>query len=345
MRNHSQRLNENFNKLGNKMQKKRVRINIGWHRDPIKVINYSNNMNREFNVLLNSFYKNISKEIVFIENEQDSNIDWTINLGLIRVQPITPPERTVVFETEPTHTAASLRRNTTNYSKYVVAQKKELFNNHQNVIETRNLSIGLWHKSNCPNKIKDISAVISSTGLKLPSTRKKISKKMKLFLRNKGKASEPFYKYRIQLVSELANSSIPIDIYGRGWDKNLSNNIKGGLENKFDGLEKYRFSLAIENCSETNYITEKFSDLLQCDTIPIYYGCPNIEDYYDKRGFIILEDIKDIDLCKKQLKEISLDAGYIYNKMLPYLKINKNRFLNRFFWIVQIYEIIKLYGQ
>ena len=51
----------------------------------------------------------------------------------------------------------------------------------------------------------------------------------------------------------------------------------------------YQFSVVIENCRLNNYFTEKLVDCLITKTIPIYYGCPNISNWFDTRGWIILE--------------------------------------------------------
>jgi hypothetical protein len=51
----------------------------------------------------------------------------------------------------------------------------------------------------------------------------------------------------------------------------------------------YQYSIVIENCRENNYFTEKLMDCLITKTIPIYYGCPNISNWFDTRGWIILE--------------------------------------------------------
>jgi hypothetical protein len=57
---------------------------------------------------------------------------------------------------------------------------------------------------------------------------------------------------------------------------------------KFVLFETYQYSLVIENSSQTHYFTEKLIDCLITKTIPIYYGCPNIADYFDTTGWILL---------------------------------------------------------
>ncbi len=46
------------------------------------------------------------------------------------------------------------------------------------------------------------------------------------------------------------------------------------------------YSVAVESASETNYFTEKLIDCLITKTIPIYWGCPNISDFFDTSYWI-----------------------------------------------------------
>ena len=48
---------------------------------------------------------------------------------------------------------------------------------------------------------------------------------------------------------------------------------------KYDGFKNYKYSLCLENSSEKYYFTEKFTDCILSWTIPIYYGCSNIDKY------------------------------------------------------------------
>jgi len=61
----------------------------------------------------------------------------------------------------------------------------------------------------------------------------------------------------------------------------------------------FQFSIAIENSSEKYYFSEKLIDCLLTKTIPIYYGCTNISEYFDTRGWIILETTNVFELIAK----------------------------------------------
>lgn len=50
------------------------------------------------------------------------------------------------------------------------------------------------------------------------------------------------------------------------------------------------FHLTIENSKNQNYFTEKIIDALITKTIPIYWGCPNIGEFFDIRGIYVFEN-------------------------------------------------------
>lgn len=54
------------------------------------------------------------------------------------------------------------------------------------------------------------------------------------------------------------------------------------------------FSVCLENSMEQNYFTEKLIDCLKSKTIPIYWGCPNVGDYFNTESIIIVKNITDV---------------------------------------------------
>lgn len=87
--------------------------------------------------------------------------------------------------------------------------------------------------------------------------------------------------------------------------------------------KKYLFSsqfhIAIESSSVDNYFSEKLIDALITKTVPIYWGCPNIGDFFDTRGMIIVDSESDIiELCNQITPET-------YEQMKPYIDENYER--------------------
>ncbi len=108
------------------------------------------------------------------------------------------------------------------------------------------------------------------------------------------------HKFRRSLYDVQKNITIPRLFY-RSRDYKIIEAIENNpilgkkLSEKIKLIENSMFHLCIENSQQKNYFTEKIIDCFITKTIPIYWGCPNIEDFFDKNGIIIVsDDINDI---------------------------------------------------
>jgi hypothetical protein len=102
--------------------------------------------------------------------------------------------------------------------------------------------------------------------------------------------------YRQQIIQKFYNRC---DHFGRGYKE---------IQNKKDGLKDYCFSIAMENATYQNMFTEKITDCFMTGTIPIYYGIPNIDDYFDINGIIILNDDFKIEDLSFELYESKIES-------------------------------------
>lgn len=101
-----------------------------------------------------------------------------------------------------------------------------------------------------------------------------------------AKRSQTGHVLRHRLVEWAAlNDSADLDVMGGGYKP---------FGPKSEGLAPYRFSVVIENTRERNYFTEKLIDAILCGTVPIYWGCPNIGDFFDTSAMIICETEADL---------------------------------------------------
>lgn len=112
-------------------------------------------------------------------------------------------------------------------------------------------------------------SVLLHTPLRENSAQK--TKKMSMIVSKK--TTTPFQKKRFELLQALLRTDLDIDFYGR-YEKSLStfgNRIKGELPylDKSLGLVDYSFSIACENTSHLDCISEKFYDCIVNDCIPI----------------------------------------------------------------------------
>lgn len=87
------------------------------------------------------------------------------------------------------------------------------------------------------------------------------------------------HRRRMQFLKRIQDE-IDFDLFGRGIQP---------IEHKWDGLAPYRYSLAIENFSNSLYWSEKISDCFLAWTMPIYYGCTHITDYFPAEAMIQID--------------------------------------------------------
>ena len=85
---------------------------------------------------------------------------------------------------------------------------------------------------------------------------------------------------------------------------------------KIEPLSDYRYSISVMNSKLNNFFTEVLIDNFMCGTVPIFWGCPNISDYFDMDGIITFNTIEELDII---LSNLSVDD---YNKRLPAIKNN-----------------------
>lgn len=93
------------------------------------------------------------------------------------------------------------------------------------------------------------------------------------------------HRVRMTFLENLLEKKLSFDLFGRGFTP---------IGDKWDGLAHHKYSLAIENCSTPYYWTEKISDCFLSWTMPIYYGCTRISDYFPPESMAQI-DINDPD--------------------------------------------------
>ncbi len=139
----------------------------------------------------------------------------------------------------------------------------------------------------------------------------------------------PGHKKRYAFVNKMiGHFKDRIDVYGRGFNE---------IPDKFDALSSYKYSIAIENNVLNDYFTEKISECFLTETMPIYYGCPNIHEYYDTKSIISI----DIDNYKEAIDiiEKTIESN-TYELNLKKIIESKERYLSKFHFAPALIAII-----
>ena len=98
-----------------------------------------------------------------------------------------------------------------------------------------------------------------------------------------------------------------VDLYGTGANR--------FIKTKEEGLIDYRYSIVIENVKVQNYFTEKILDCFCVGTIPIYWGCPNIGDFFDTNGIITFNTIDELKKIVDTIEDNNITLESITNNL------------------------------
>lgn len=121
-----------------------------------------------------------------------------------------------------------------------------------------------------------------------------------------SKSFLPGHQTRLEFLANLQNSSLQFELFGRGFKE---------IDDKFDGLESYKYSIAFENHFCDNYWTEKIADCFLAWTMPIYYGCPNIDNFFHPNSIIKIDPLKfeySLQCIKDAIQEKKWDSSLEY---------------------------------
>lgn len=116
------------------------------------------------------------------------------------------------------------------------------------------------------------------------------SRKVSLIASNKTDTEG--HRLRFEVVNALYDKH-KFDLWGQAFNP---------FEEKTEPLIDYEFSIAIMNSKLDNYFTEILLDCFRLGTIPIFWGCPNIGEYFDLRGMEVFDTVEDLDHILDNLK-------------------------------------------
>lgn len=139
----------------------------------------------------------------------------------------------------------------------------------------------------------------------------------------------PGHKLRYAFVNKLiGHFKDKIDVFGRGFNP---------IDDKFGALASYKYSVAIENSAIPGYFTEKIADCYLSHTMPIYFGCPDIEEYFDPASLSII-DPHDFKSAVKKIEQIMEEDRYA--DVLPLLIEEKKKYLDEYHIFNKILKIL-----
>lgn len=248
-----------------------------------------------------------------------NDYDFLFVFNKLNHTPLVPKSNIYTFIMEPSW-SPNWDRNCFNYSNKVFTHDRDLYGNHENIIE--HPSFMFYHMD---WRKHDIKSLLTNNNF---DKSKKVS--MVVSYTPQGNYN---YDNRTKLALQLIDKGLDVDIYGNGW-VGSHRNIKGSVSDKYEALIDYQFSIGIENCCERNYLTEKYFDISLCNGTPIYYGTPNVDEIY-KNHFKL--DLNNFEQCFDTISDILNNDYYNPNHIIE----NKKLYFNMYNIYNKVKEIIK----
>lgn len=118
-----------------------------------------------------------------------------------------------------------------------------------------------------------------------------------------------------------------IDVFGAGMNE---------CRYKLDAIAPYKYHIVIENSSFEDYWTEKLSDSILAESYTFYYGCKNIDKYFNKNIYTEI-DIEDFELSIKKIEEKISQKSY--EKNIDKIIEAKHLILNKYQLFPSIYNM------
>lgn len=159
---------------------------------------------------------------------------------------------------------------------------------------------------------------------------KDTEKQIELSVICSNKKNTENHRLRIEFLKILKNHfKDNLQWFGNGFNE---------IENKFEVISKSKYHIVLENDSKYNLISEKLYDAYLGLSFPIYYGAPNINDYFDKNSLKTI-NINDINGSIATIENII--KNNLYEKNINLLHLEKEKVLNDYNLYNRICEIIE----
>lgn len=131
----------------------------------------------------------------------------------------------------------------------------------------------------------------------------------------------PGHALRHELYARRKEIKIPFDIFAGTWNETFKGEdtiLMPPWPNRKEKVMVFdsMFHICIEGIKNSYHYSEKLIDALITKTVPIYWGCTNIGEYFNESGIIQVNSVDEIiDVCNQLTPEV-------YERMLPLVNDN-----------------------
>ena len=158
-----------------------------------------------------------------------------------------------------------------------------------------------------------------------------------------------FYSKKTKPISIICSNKVFTENHKIRYEfaKKLKNHFGNNLEwfgegvnpidNKWEGIKDYKYHIVLENAQRNNLISEKLLDSYLGLSYPLYFGAPNVTDYFSNKSLqtINIYNFKEsINTIEKVL------TSNIYEKNYESITESRNLVLNKYNFVNRICQIV-----
>jgi hypothetical protein len=207
-----------------------------------------------------------------------------------------------------------------------------------------------WNRHSTPYKFKPSlgNSYNLSGGASWPSTYKEVSafnwrpRKKKVCVITSNKRMCSGHIQRLEFIKKFCHQYPGVlDVYGTGMaSEGLGAHYKGvstfGDLQKLEWLSQYEYAFCPENGQLDGYFSEKLNDAFLAYTVPIYWGAPDIENYFPSQSLYEL-DINHHEACERMMEIVSCKVSPTTIEMIT---MARQKILTEYSWWPTIKRIL-----
>ena len=228
----------------------------------------------------------------FLVDNDDPDCDFWVVYGPMRQDQTAncPKGNTILFDDEPPDVRVYDRRYVRQFGTVMCCQPQV---DHPNLILGR--PAPPWHVGvNRMNEamIFDYDAFRAMTH---------VDKSKLISVVCSSKAATAGHRLRLRFVERLREHfGARIDTFGRGFMP---------VGDKWEAVAPYMYHIVLENSSIVGNFSEKLTDSYLAGAYPLYYGCPNLSDYFPPQSYSPI-DIHDPGKAIETIEQVISDDLY-----------------------------------
>ena len=140
------------------------------------------------------------------------------------------------------------------------------------------------------------------------------------------------HSLRLDFTKRLMADIPSLDVFGYGMGK---------LENKADAIDPYRYHLVIENHMCEHHWTEKLADAFLGYSLPIYFGCTNLDSYFPEDSYVWV-DIRNYGSARDAVRKVIEQDNW--EQRLPAIVEARRLVLETYSTFAQLADLVSSLG-